>query len=81
MSFRNLKGQVQAMHLTLDRFLAKHEPVTHPLIAWFVEHAAFVRLTGVIGQDGKTAYHKTRGTEHSLRLPFFDERVRCKGRS
>ena len=75
-SVRNLKGQVRAMHLTLDRFLEKHVPVTHPLIAWLAEHAAFVRLTGVIGQDGKTAYHKIRGTEHSLRLPFFGERVR-----
>ena len=45
----NLKCQVRAMHLTLDRFLGKHVPVTHPLIAWLVEHAAFVRLTGVVG--------------------------------
>ena len=44
-------------------------PVTHPLIAWLVEHAAFVRLTGVIGQGGKIAYHKFRGIEHNLRLP------------
>ena len=74
-SVRNLKGQVRAMHLTLDRFMEKHVPVTHPLIAWLVEHAAFVRLTGVIGQDGKTAYQRTRGTEHGLRLPFFGKKV------
>ena len=80
-SVRKRKGQVRAMHLTLDRLLKKHVPLTHPLIAWFVELAAFVRLTGVIGQDGKTAYHKISGTEHSLRLPFFGERVRYKGRS
>lgn len=65
-SVRNLKCQVRAMHLTLDRFMGKHVPVTHPLIAWLVEHAAFVRLTGVGGQDGKTAYHNIRGREHSL---------------
>ena len=69
------------MHPTLDRFMEKHVPVTHPPIAWFVEHAAFVKLTGVIGQDGKTASHKIRGTERNLRLPFFGERVRYKGRS
>ena len=78
---KNLKARVRAMHLTLDRFMEKHVPVTHPLIAWLVEHAAFVRLTGVIGQDGKTAYHKIRGTELSLRLLFFGKRVRYKGRS
>ena len=72
---RNLKGQVRAMHLTLDHFMDKHVPVTHPLIAWLVEHAAFVRLTGVIGQDGMSAYHRIRGTEHKLRLPFFGEKV------
>ena len=48
-SARNLKCQVRAMHLTLDRILGKHVPVTHPLIAWLVEHAAFVRLAGVVG--------------------------------
>ena len=69
------------MHLTLDRFMEKHVPVTHPLIAWLVEHAAFVRLTGVIGQDGKTAYQRIRGTEHKLRLPFFGENIRYKCRS
>ena len=78
---RNLKCQVRAMHLTLDRFLEKHVPVTHPLIAWLVEHAAFVRLTGVIGRDGKTAYSRIRGTEHGMKLPFFGERVRYKCRS
>ena len=78
---RNLKCQVRAMHLTLDRFLERHVPVTHPLIAWLVEYAAFVRMTGVIGRDGKSAYARVRGTEHSLRLPFFGERVRFKGRS
>ena len=58
-SVRNLKCQVRAMHLTLDRFMEKHVPVTHPLIEWLVEHPAFVRLAGVVGQDGKTAYHKS----------------------
>ena len=72
-SVQNLKCQVRAMHLTLDRFLEKHVPVTHPLIAWLVEHAASVRLTGVVGRDGRTAYYKIRRTEHSLRLPFFVE--------
>ena len=59
----------------------RHMPVTHPLIAWLVEHAAFARLTGVVGQDGKTAYYRIRATEHSLRLPFFGERLRYNGRS
>ena len=36
-SVKNLKGQVRAMHLTLDSFMEKHVPVTHPLIAWLVE--------------------------------------------
>ena len=68
------------MHLTLDRFMDKHVPATQPLIAWLEENAAFVGLTGVVGQDGKTPKNKIRGTEHSLRLPFFGERVQYKGR-
>ena len=78
---RNLKGQFRAMHLTLDRFLDRHVPISHPLIPWLVEHAAFVRLIGHVGRDGKSAYNRIRGTENTLRLPFFGERVRHKGRS
>ena len=77
----NLKCQVRAMRLTLDRFLGKHVPVIHPLIAWLVEHSAVVRMTAVVGRDGRTAYNNIRGTEHTPRLPFFGERLRYKGRS
>ena len=31
---RNLKGQVTAMELTLDRFLGLHVPLRHPLMVW-----------------------------------------------
>ena len=81
MTVRNFKCQVRAMHLTLDRFLEKHVPATHPLIAWLAEQSASVRLTRVVGRDGRTAYNKIRGTEHRLRLPSFGERLRFKGRS
>ena len=78
---RNLKGQVRAMQLTLDRCLGMHVPPRHPLMAWLVEHAAFVRFTGIVGADGKTAYSRVRGVEHSLRFPFFGECVRFKSRA
>ena len=78
---RNMKAQMRAMHLTMDRFLGKHVPIRHPLIAWLVEYAAFVRLTGVIGRGGKTAYSRIRGRNHTLRLPFFAEHVRYKARA
>ena len=80
-SVRNLKCQVRAMHLTLGRLLGKHVPVIHLLIAWLVEHSAFVRLPGVVGRDGRAAYNNIRGAEHTLRLPSFVERLRFKGRS
>ena len=55
------------MHLTLDMFLGKHVPVIHPLIAWLVEHSAFVRLTGVVGRVVRTAFNNITGTEHTPR--------------
>ena len=64
-SVRKLKCQVRAMHLTLDGLLGKHVPVTHLLNACLVEHAAFVRLTGVVGRDGRTAYNNIRGSDHT----------------
>ena len=72
---------VTSQYLTLDRFLGKHVPVIHPLIAWLVEHSAFVRLTGVLGRDDRTTYNNIRGTERTPRLQFFGERLRYKGRS
>ena len=78
---RNLKGQIRAMQLTLDRCLGMHVPPKHPLMTWLVEHAAFVRFTGVIGSDGKSAYNRVRGVEHNLRFPFFGGRIRYKGRA
>ena len=75
---RNLKGQVRAMQLTLDRCLGMHVPPKHPLMTWLVEHAAFVRFTSVNGSDGKTAYSRVRGVEHNLRFPCFWERIRYK---
>ena len=63
---RNMKSQVKAMHLTLHRFLAKHVPIGHPLIAWLIEYPSFVRITGAVGRDGKTAYNRIRGANHTL---------------
>ena len=63
---RNLKGQIRAMQLTLDRCLGMHVPPTHPLMMWLVEHAAFVRFTSIIGSDGKSAYKRVRGVAHNL---------------
>ena len=78
---RNLKGQVRAMQLTLDKCLGMHAPPDHPFMTWLVEHAAFVRFTIVIGSDGKAAYERVRGVAHNLRFPFFGEHIRYKARA
>ena len=82
-SVRNLKCQVRAMHLRLDRLMGKHVPVNHPLIAWLVEHAAFVRLTGVVGttrsEAPSTAYdYSSLGSEFGARVDQRKEVTQAK---
>jgi hypothetical protein len=45
----------------------------HPLLTWLVEHAAWLLNTRVVGTDGVTAYHRTKGKSYAKRSIGFGE--------
>ena len=42
-----LKGTLRALHLGLEKQIGAKVPPTHPLVAWLVRHAAYVRTIGI----------------------------------
>ena len=47
----------------------------HPVMAWMVEHAAYVLNRCKLGTDGRTAYGRLHGKESLARLCEFGERI------
>ena len=46
-----------------------------PVIAWLVEHTAYVMNRFVLGLDGKTPYGRLHGREKRERIHEFGERI------
>ena len=73
-----VKGQLRAMKLCLEQKVQKRIPEEHPIIAWLVEHAAWLLTTRVRGEEEHTAYERVRGRPCAKKLVEFGERVLCK---
>ena len=78
---RLVKGQLRALQLGLERELSSHIPIGHPILTWMVRHAAMVSTMFVVGDDGKTAWQRTRGKVCNIDLIQFGEVTRYKCRS
>lgn len=76
-----LKGSMRTLLLCLENRVSAKIPLDHPLLAWLVVHAAYVRTCRVRGKDGRTAQQRARGTTHPDRLMEFGEACRYKCRS
>ena len=75
---KQLKGQLRTMKLGLEMRLQRRVPEEHPLIAWLVEHAAWLLTARLRGEDGKTPYQRIRGRPCTKKLVEFGERVLYK---
>ena len=78
---RLMKGCLRTTQLGLERELQAHIPVGHPIVAWVVRHSAMLRNLFVVGDDGKTAWQRARGTPCGLKLVQFGETAHYKCRS
>ena len=78
---RLIKGQFRTLLLSLQRAIGGRIPVDHPLMTWLLEHAAYVRNVRIIGQDGKTAWQRARGTSGTTSYVAFGEVCMYKARS
>ena len=74
---KQVTKQLRTLKLCLERRIAKKIPTAHPLLTWLVEHAAWVLNTRIVGTDGVTAYHRTKGKSYAKRSIAFGEYVMC----
>ena len=59
----------------MGKRISKKIPTSHPLLTWLVEHAAWLLNTRVMGSDGLTPYHRTKGKSYAKRSIGFGEYV------
>ena len=58
---KQVTKQLGTLKLCLGKRIGKKIPTSHPVLPWLVEHAAWLLNTRVVGPDGLTAYHRTKG--------------------
>ena len=66
---------VRTLVLSLETHLKQKIPVQHPVMAWLVEHSAYLLNKYMLGKDGLTAFSRLHGKETSERICEFGERI------
>ena len=56
-----VRGMLRTLKLCLEQRIDKHMPVSHPVVAWLLEHACLVVNALVRGTGGMTAWMRVRG--------------------
>ena len=72
---KQVTKQLRTLKLCLEQRISKKIPTAHPVMTWLVEHAAWVLNTRIAGEDGITAYHRTKGKSYAKRSVAFGEYV------
>ena len=72
---RVIRGMLRTLKLCLEQRLDKHIPVSHPVMAWLLEHVCVLLTATVRGEDGLTAWQRVRGRPFSQQLIGFGESV------
>ena len=70
---RRLGGKLRTLKLDLEARLDRRMPVSHPVIGWLVEHAAWLLTCCHQTDDGRTPYHLARGCRFKRELLSFGE--------
>ena len=74
-AMKELIDQVRTLKMSLEYRLKSRLPNKHAVMAWLVEHAAYMLNRCKLGTDGRTAYGRLHGKESTARLCEFGERV------
>ena len=72
---KELVDQVRTLKMSLELKVKGRLPNDHPVMAWMVEHAAYLLNRCKLGTDGRTAYGRLHGKESTARLCEFGERI------
>ena len=73
-----VQGLLRTLKLGFEEKIKGTVPVTHPVMAWMAEHAAWILSTRNVGANGRTPYHTVRGRPFTRRLVEFGERCLYK---
>ena len=68
-----VQGLLRTVKLGFEAKVGKTVPLTHPVVAWMVEHVAWILTTRRLGVDGRSPYHSVRGRPFTRRLLEFGE--------
>ena len=72
---RILRGTLRTIKMCLEQRVDRYIPVAHPVVEWMLEHACLLVNALVRGEDGITAWERTRGRPFSQQLIGFGEVV------
>ena len=65
----------RSLKLSLETRVKGRIPNEHSVMAWLVEHAAYMLNRCRLGTDGRTAYGRLHGKESTARICEFGGRV------
>ena len=66
-----LEGQMRVLKGALEKKVGERLSVAHPMFPWLVEHAGDVLTKFLVGEDGRTAYERTKGKKCSGEMYQF----------
>ena len=67
--------EIRTLKMSLERRVKGRLANDHPVMAWLVEHAAYMLNRCKLDTDGRTAYGRLHGKESTARLCEFGERI------
>ena len=74
-TMREVIDEIRTLKLSLETRVKGRIPNEHSVMAWLVEHAAYMLNRCRLGTDGRTAYGRLHGKESTARICEFGERV------
>ena len=67
-AIREVMDEVRTLKMSLEQRVKGHLANDHPVMAWLIEHAAYLLNRCKLGTDGRTAYGRLHGKESLARL-------------
>jgi hypothetical protein len=74
-AMREVIDQIRTLKMSTEQRVKGRLPNDHPVMAWLIEHAAYMLNRCKLGTDGRTAYGRLHGKESMARLCEFGERI------
>ena len=72
---REVVDEIRTLKMSLEMRVKGRLANDHPVMAWLVEHSAYVINRCKLGTDSRTAYGRLHGKEFPARMCEFGERI------